>query len=363
VSEVITKLDGRLRRARSLIATWEADRLLVVNYLSGKRSTVSVPVVQVLCALDEYAALPEIEAELGLPQIEGLLSKLRNEDLIVEEGSGQAIKDELVDESWPWTHEAGFFHFATNDLDFVTDPSEQREYLLRRAAQVPPPSPYKEYDRAGTALPRRRDGRNDDLWAVLRARRTCREFSGGSIGREDLAEILLWTWGSSRHLSFPRTGDLVGKTSPSGGARHPIEVYPVILAVDGIDPGIYHYSVRDHSITSLRSGRLAELAVELCSGQESIRRAAAVFFMTAVVERSSWKYPSSHAYRVIQLDAGHLGQTFHLVCTALALGPLTFAATRNRAVEEALGIDGVKEIVVYTAAVGVPVPQAYPEVR
>lgn len=50
--------------------------------------------------------------------------------------------------------------------------------------------------------------------------------------------------------------------------------------------------------------------------------------MTAVVERSAWNYPNVHAYRVPHLDAGRLGQTFHLVCTELGLGPFTFA-TRN----------------------------------
>jgi SagB-type dehydrogenase family enzyme len=150
----------------------------------------------------------------------------------------------------------------------------------------------------------------------------------------------------------------VVKTSPSGGARHPIEVYPVVLAIENIEPGIYHYSVRENSIAALRTGGVADLAVELCAGHEWIRTAAAVFFMTAVVERSAWKYPSSHAYRVLHLDAGHLGQTFHLVCTELGLGPFTFAATYNPAVEAALGIDGVTEIVMYTAAVGVPAPGA-----
>jgi hypothetical protein len=43
-----------------------------------------------------------------------------------------------------------------------------------------------------------------------------------------------------------------------------------------------------------------------------------------------------------------------LVCTRLGLGPFTTAATRNRAIERELGLDGVSEIVVYTAAVGVP---------
>jgi SagB-type dehydrogenase family enzyme len=127
----------------------------------------------------------------------------------------------------------------------------------------------------------------------------------------------------------------------------------MVLAVDGVEPGIYHYSARDHGIVPLRPGGV-DLAVALCAGHEWIRTAAAVFFMTAVVERSAWKYPSAHAYRVLHLDAGHLGQTFHLVCTELGLGPFTFAATSNPAVESALGIDGITEIVVYTAAVGVP---------
>jgi SagB-type dehydrogenase family enzyme len=108
----------------------------------------------------------------------------------------------------------------------------------------------------------------------------------------------------------------------------------VVLAVDGIEPGIYHYSVRDNGIVSLRTGGVADLAVELCAGHEWLRTAAAAFFMTAVIERSAWKYPSSHAYRVLHLDAGHLGQTFHLVCTERGLGPFTFAATHNPAIEE-----------------------------
>ena len=164
----------------------------------------------------------------------------------------------------------------------------------------------------------------------------------------------MWTWGQTRALSFRRTGVFVVKTSPSGGARHPIETYPVVLAVRGVEPGVYHYSVKQNSLIPLRLGRFAELVVEMCSSQLWVRDAAAVFFMTAVIERSTWKYPHSHAYRVLQLDAGHLGQTFHLVCTRLGLGPFTFAATRNKMIERVLGLDGVSEIVIYTAAVGVP---------
>jgi SagB-type dehydrogenase family enzyme len=347
---------ARIRRARSLVATWGDGRFCLENYLTGKRTAVAVPVVQVLDVLDEYVDVEEVRHRLDIPALDDLLATLHDRDLVVTEGSAVARKDDLLESTWRWRHDARYFHFATNDLDFVSDPAEQLDYLLRRAAETPPPSPYQDYDRPGTALARRHDDRTGHFWQTLHQRRTCRSFTGAAISRDDFADILLWTWGRSRHLSFPRTGDFVVKTSPSGGARHPIEVYPVVLAVDDIEPGIYHYSVRDNSIVALRTGSVVDLAVELCAGHEWIRTAAAVFFMTAVVQRSAWKYPSSHAYRVLHLDAGHLGQTFHLVCTELGLGPFTFAATHNPAVEAALGIDGVAEIVMYTAAVGVPAP-------
>ncbi len=57
---------------------------------------------------------------------------------------------------------------------------------------------------------------------------------------------------------------------------------------------------------------------------------------------------------MLLLDAGHLGQTFHLICTKLGLAPFTTAATQDTAIEAELGLDGVAEIALYTAATGFP---------
>ena len=43
--------------------------------------------------------------------------------------------------------------------------------------------------------------------------------------------------------------------------------------------------------------------------------------MTAVIERSRWKYRMARAYRVLLTEAGHLCQVFYLVATALGLAP------------------------------------------
>ena len=343
-----------VRRSRSLIGRWQGQEFVIENYLTGKLTAVPPALMQLLDFLGENATMDQILARWAhVPAVDDLIRQLLRQDLLVEEGSELGERESRLELIWPWGHDARYFHYSTNDLEFESDPTVQRQELLDRASEAPPPSPYKDYGEQRVALDRRFEDRSGVFWEVLRRRRTCRSFTGQPISKEQLGDILLWTWGQTGASTYRGTGDLVIKTSPSGGARHPVETYPVVLAVQGIDPGIYHYSVRHNALELLRPGVFANLAVDLCSGHQWIRDAAAVFFMTAVIERSAWKYRHSHAYRVLHLDAGHLGQTFHLVCTALGLGPFTLAATRNSGIEEALGLDGVSEIVIYTAAVGV----------
>jgi SagB-type dehydrogenase family enzyme len=76
--------------------------------------------------------------------------------------------------------------------------------------------------------------------------------------------------------------------------------------------------------------------------------------MTAVFPRTMWKYRHARAYRVVLLDAGHLCQTFCLVSTWLGLAPFCTAALKDTLIEEDLGIDGIRESILYIAGVGLP---------
>lgn len=126
-----------------------------------------------------------------------------------------------------------------------------------------------------------------------------------------------------------------------------------MLRVDGIAAGIYHYAVVDHALERIKLGTFEREAVAMCAGQTWVQDAAAVFLMTAVLPRSMWKYPQDHAYRVVHLDAGHVGQTFHLASVALGLAPFTTAALDHALIEQALELDGVSEVPIYAGAVGV----------
>jgi SagB-type dehydrogenase family enzyme len=347
--------DSEVRRARSLIGHWEADRLLLENYLAGRSASISPPVVQVLSDLDDFEPVGRILARLDhVPDARELLEELHEWSLVVQRDSELEAREDSLASRWPWGPDAAFFHFSTARVRFEGDPWVQRRELLQLAKSSPPPSPYRVLAGPRRPLDGKVDPARRDVWRMLQDRRTCRSFTGEAIDFERFAQIVRWTWGATHHLSDGELGDYVLKTSPSGGARHPTEVYPVVLGVEGVDPGIYHYSVRDDELVLLRSGEFRALVTRLCSDQLWLEDAAAVFFMTAVLERSAWKYRDSHAYKVLHLDAGHLGQTFHLLCTALGLGPFTTAAFQADAVEEQLALRSPAEIPIYVAAVGVP---------
>jgi len=189
------------------------------------------------------------------------------------------------------------------------------------------------------------DGR---VFELLGRRRTTRSFDrDGSISAEELATILFYTFGA--HGSFRVQDELVAlrKTSPSGGALHPTEAYPLVRAVDGVAPGVYHYDVGRHAlelVASLEPTEVGELAVEIAAGQPFARDAHATVILAARFARTFWKYRKhERAYGVVLMDAAHLSQTFHLVCADLGLGAFVTAAINGADAERRIGLDGYRE--------------------
>jgi SagB-type dehydrogenase family enzyme len=349
--------EPRVRRAYSLVCFWRGRDLVVQNYLSKRLTALPPELLPALGTLDAYEDGTAAAARLGLGASAGpLIAQLLEQDVLVAEGSPLAERDERLERSWRWGPEARFLHFSTQGIRFEYDAEAEERRLTRQRELEPPPSPYKELAGAGSPLPDTltRDGA---MWEALRRRRTLRRFCRQPISLDEFAAVLQWTWGKTHELEGPLLGRSVLKTSPSGGARHTIEVYPLVLRVDGVPSGVYHYSVARNDLELLRAGEFEHLAVDLCGAQEWVQDAAVVFFMTSIIERSAWKYPHAHAYRVLHIDAGHLGQTFHLVCTELGLAPFTTTATDATGIEQALGIDGISEIALYTAATGYPAPR------
>lgn len=338
-----------------MVGFWEGREFVLENFVTGKQTTLAPLVAHLLNALDDYLTVQEALVVLTpIPRVRKLIEQLIAQDILVIRGSTLDEKERRIEKVWRWTTEARYFHFSTQQVAYEEDPVVESANLARLARDSPPPSPFKEYPGENKHLPGDFVESAGDFWEVLRKRRTWREFARVPISLEDFSKVLLWTWGKTRLCTDPDVGEHVLKTSPSGGARHPIEVYPVVLRVESLEPGIYHYSVRRHGLELVRPGFFEDMVISVCFNQAWVGDSAAVFFMTGLLARTMWKYSHSRAYRVLLLDAGHLGQTFHLVCTRLGLAPFTTAATKDSEIEKELGLDGVSEVAIYTAATGLP---------
>jgi SagB-type dehydrogenase family enzyme len=273
--------------------------------------------------------------------------------LLLRSDNPPSAKDRAMGEWRDWNPAAGFFHFSTKDEDFPASPEDSARRWRLYGPKSPMPSPTKQYrGRTTFALPAPKSG--GAFPDVLHARRTWREFSAAAVDLVDLATVLKLTWGVERWGRVPGQGRIALKTSPSGGARHPGEVYVLSLRVNGLARGLYHYAADRHRLVRLRSGATRRDVSAYLPGQPWYGSAAVLLIMTAVFPREQWRYRFPRAYRAVLIDAGHLCQTFCLAATWLALAPFCSMAFPDSRVERDLGIDGISESALYIAGFGKP---------
>ena len=345
----------RLRRARAVVVHWRDGRPAFENYLTRQFASADPIAFSILTFFDEWRPIEDVVRampEFSRASVRRAVAALVRSTFLLRAGSEEARQDEQLARTWTtWLPQAGF-HFATKDTPFFGPDEWPR--VAKEILEEPPPAFVKRYP-AGTRrfLPEPRPAQ-DAFTRALLARKTHREFSRKAVLLDEVSTLLYYTWGVTGQVLTRTFGPLPHKTSPSGGARHPGEVYLVALDVDGLAPGIYYYDGHRHRLHLVRRGQFRRRLLDYAIGQTHVANAAAVFLMTASFPRSMWKYKSPRAYRVVTLDAGHLAQTFCLVAAWLGLGPFTTAALRDTAIEDALGIDGISESVLYLAGVGVP---------
>jgi SagB-type dehydrogenase family enzyme len=346
----------RLRRAKSLFAYWRDGRLFFHNF--ARRLTVSGrPITsEVLDFFGKWRTSEEAVAHFSRfteRSVRSGLSQLVKQGLLLCKDSPEEVYDSRIIKEWsPWLPE-GSFHFSTKDTAYVGS-NWSFERLKATLPETPQPKIFKSLKGAKKTLLPSRTIPDSEFIRVLMARKTHRRFSTRELSLESVSQLLSLVWGVTGYLHSVMFGELAHKTSPSGGARHPGEVYLMALRVNGLRSGLYHYHPANHYLETINNNATRDKAWRFCARQDYVKKAGALFLMTAVFPRTMWKYHRPRAYRVVLLDAGHLCQTFCLVATWLGLAPFCTAALKDTLIEEELGIDGIRESVLYVAGVGNP---------
>ncbi len=145
---------------------------------------------------------------------------------------------------------------------------------------------------------------DDPITATIAARRSTRQFRSAPIPKDALLRALAFATGSSDGSLF---------------VPELLRTYVVSLGVVGLPPGSYLHETEPARLVELSRGRLDDAMVHLGLGQEIFVHAGAVVIHTVDLTRAVARH-GDRIYRLLNLDAGHIGERLNLAALREGLG-------------------------------------------
>lgn len=184
---------------------------------------------------------------------------------------------------------------------------------------------------------------------IVLSRRTAQNMSPELISLRDLRTILHYAYGETRSNADDEYIPRPFRTVPSGGALYPLELYFFSNGyVEGLAPGLYHYSPTNNAVHLLRKGdyreEIGSALVEFQS--DLIEKLTLMIFITGVFKRSTFKYRDK-GYRFAILEAGHVAQNINLTATGLGFGVINIGGYHDREIDRFMNFDGLSQSTIY----------------
>lgn len=286
-----------------------------------------------------------------------MIELLRSGEILIERGSEQHRAEQALLDAWsPWSSLTTAYHLSSafSSGEKALTQRESDIMLHDKISTAPPPSVHYAHPRAESStplppagtLPSRTDGRFMEL---LGLRRSMRDFGEKSIEMATLGGVLsalaIPDWASDKTQTAL-------KKVPSGGGRHPTELYLYARDVAGISAGVYHLNTGDASLERLNGAVDAVHLVSVCNEQDWVSDAQALVFYTSRIDRNQWKYSHSRSYRVLHYDVGHFAQTVALALVDVGLVSTFTAALRDDLAMELLSIEDPSELIMGCTVIG-----------
>jgi len=344
----------RVRRSSHLISYWRDSSIITRNFATG-HAVIGDPLVSYILTMcgdwispaEIYSRVPEVSRRT----LTDVLATMVEQRLLIQKNAPADAREAAMSSWQEWNPAAGFFHFSTKNMPAPASLETAERNLRERFQASGSPPAVKRYPRA-PMIKLTEPAVHGEFSEVLRRRRTWRSFEDSPVSIQQISTLLRLTWGVQHIVESEGMPAVHLKTSPSSGARQPLEAYMLAVNVDGLAPGLYHYVADRHCLERLKRGASRNAIARYVPAQPWYQSAAALFMMTAVFARTQWRYGFPRAYRSVLLEAGHVCQTFCLVATWLGLAPFCTGRFADAEVEQDVGSDGITESFIYGAGVG-----------
>ena len=260
------------------------------------------------------------------------MAKLKWQELVLSRGD--------PDLTWELFHE----NSKTNPYIYPPSDEEVLAVMSMRWESLP----FEGYP--VIPLPLERTRLNLSVEEAITRRTTARNMAPVPIRLEDAATLLYCAYGITRQnigTNFPRPF----RTVPSGGALYPLELFFYSEHVQGLAPGIYYYNPTVNALSRVREGNESQRLAGVLVQPELVEQASMIVFITALFERSTFKY-GDRGYRFVLLEAGHVAQNLNLAAVGLGLSCVNLGGFFDRRADDLLDLDGLAHSTVYLIAIG-----------
>jgi SagB-type dehydrogenase family enzyme len=190
------------------------------------------------------------------------------------------------------------------------------------------------------------------LYALIRARRSRRDFNGLSLSRSDFDALLYTACGTTGAMKWAER-EVKLRAYPSSGGLYAVEVYAVVLRVEDLSPGIYHYRSDENCLELVKQDidRNRFLEAMLPTERDMVAGVAAMFCLTGRFARHERKYGQG-GYRMLVAETGHISQNLILTAVALGLSARPFGGVFDALLNCDLGLDDGDEQFLLSVLVG-----------
>lgn len=272
---------------------------------------------------------------------------LVSENLVLDKAS---YRKKITSPHWyqyGW-HHAGSYHESTRNYPFMNmntknslreDNQVMKQYALKDA----PPSAYQVFNVKQRVKLEKLDADSFDNGFIESL--TAKDRLGikglsvlfdGVFGQREKLE-----YGYHKNMDILQM-EVTKKAVPSGGGRHPTEIFLLNFGQFDIAQGVYHYNVRDNSLDRIRDGNLWNHFQKICPSSCKPKPKAA-FAITSMCERAMWRYRDPRSWRAVMIDAGHALHMYKRVAGMLGLESKTSQRFKSTEVAKVLGINAIEQ--------------------
>jgi SagB-type dehydrogenase family enzyme len=211
-------------------------------------------------------------------------------------------------------------------------------------------APLHQVGRVRVSLPSERVPLVMPVDEAIRTRVSGRQFDSAPLGARQLS-TLLYLANAVRRVVQAGPHPWYQRNVASSGNLGSVEIYPIVLNVTDVEPGIYHFDTVRHDLAQLRTGQFRNWLHERVFFQCEFSYASVALALTGAIGRLTAKY-SVRGYRLALLDAGHVSENLYLAGTALGLQVCATAGFIDDEVDAALGLDGLDAASLLVVLVG-----------